>query len=172
MPLSERDKATVRSTLAGVEVEKLPTIRKIHETNLQPHYRRGHRRTRAILMREYAIELIDQILGPDDEDPAAVREAFDRWPHGVTAPPEPHVWDLGADENPPPAEVIGVFDYTGPERDFEDPDDSRWGRVSAPDPVTGGAVWKGYKNGGKVYLDWPELLRRWGPLTDTGSRLF
>lgn len=90
MSLSEQDRAIVRATLSGVEPEKLPAIRKIHEDNLQPHYKRGHRHTRAVQMREYAIELIDQILAPDeeDEDPADVWAAFARGPHGITAKPQ------------------------------------------------------------------------------------
>lgn len=88
--LSDVDKAIIRSTLAGVELEKLPAIRQIHVDGLAPHYARGHKYIRAVLMREYAIELIDQILAPDeeDEDPADVRAAFDRGPHGYTAPPQ------------------------------------------------------------------------------------
>lgn len=91
MKLSDQDQAIVRSTLAGVEPEKLPMIRKIHEDSLRPHYARGHKYTRAVLMREYAIGLIDQILAPDDEedeDPADVWAAFERGPHGTTAPPQ------------------------------------------------------------------------------------
>lgn len=89
--LSDADRRTVRSTLTGVELEKLPAIRQIHVDSLRPHYARGHKYTRAVLMREYAIELIDQILAPDgeeDEDPADVWSAFARGPHGITAPPQ------------------------------------------------------------------------------------
>lgn len=66
--------------------------------------------------------------------------------------PQPTSWDIGDPE--PPADVIGVMD------DFADDDEEdspRWGRTHSGD-------WKGYKNGGKVYLPWAELVRRWGPV--------
>lgn len=63
-------------------------------------------------------------------------------------------WDIGSNES----DVSAVLDYTHEYTDDDyDCDSSRWGRT-----VNG--EWKGYKNGGKVYLDWSELARRWGPL--------
>ena len=68
-------------------------------------------------------------------------------------------WDLGDPE--PGEDVLSVLDYTdegyqpnGWERD----DNPRWGR-------TYDGRWKGYK-GGKIYLSWDELTRRWGPLQE------
>lgn len=45
---------------------------------------------------------------------------------------------------------------------------SPFGNVSDDSPEwhrTTSRGWKGYKDGGKEYLSWPELVRRWGPLT-------
>lgn len=64
-------------------------------------------------------------------------------------------WDMG--DPPPPEEVTGVRDYTG-NGEYDTEDSSHWARTPSG--------WKGYKNGGKVYLDWEELTRRWGPLTE------
>jgi hypothetical protein len=64
-------------------------------------------------------------------------------------------YDQGDPE--PVPEVIGVLDYTAPAHP-DDQDSDRWGRTQHG--------WKGYKNGSKVYLDWPELVRRWGPVTE------
>ena len=59
-------------------------------------------------------------------------------------------WDFG---DPEPEGVLAVLDHTD-----GDGDDSReWAR-------TYDGEWKGYKDGSKVYLDWAELLRRWGPV--------
>lgn len=67
-------------------------------------------------------------------------------------------WDIGDPE--PPDDVIGVSDYTAPDSDTSyDPDAPTWGRTAQHG-------WKGYKNGGKTYLDWAELVRRWGPVTE------
>jgi hypothetical protein len=62
-------------------------------------------------------------------------------------------WDIG---DPEPEGVTSVLDYA--ECDDYDHGSSHWGRTS-------GGEWKGYKDGGKVYLSWAELTRRWGPLT-------
>jgi hypothetical protein len=64
-------------------------------------------------------------------------------------------WDTG--DQPPDDTVIGLCDYT----DGQDCNgcSNAWGRVTGRN-----GEWKGYKDGGKVYLDWAELTRRWGPL--------
>lgn len=67
---------------------------------------------------------------------------------------EPRSWDIG---DPEPENVGSVHDYTHPANP-EDHDSARWGRTYQGE-------WKGYKNGGSVYLDWAELVRRWGPVT-------
>lgn len=66
-------------------------------------------------------------------------------------------WDIG---DPEPEDVDVVDDYTAPDFDPAwDVDESpRWVRTYKGD-------WKGYKNG-KVYTDWGDLVRRWGPLTE------
>lgn len=64
-------------------------------------------------------------------------------------------FDIGDAE---PDGVTSVDDHTAPVDWDEEP--SHWGR-------TRDGQWKGYKNGGKVYLDWHELTRRWGPLTES-----
>lgn len=64
------------------------------------------------------------------------------------------VWDINDLE---PEGVVSVYDYT--DHDEFDADSNRWGKTTDGD-------WKGYKNGFKVYLDWPELVRRWGPVTE------
>lgn len=69
---------------------------------------------------------------------------------------DPRAWDIGDSE---PEGVIGVHDGT----DNDGDDSPRWGRTYSGD-------WKGYKNGGKVYLDWAELVRRWGPVTAVVDR--
>gem|GEM_PF-5460742 len=61
-------------------------------------------------------------------------------------------WDIG---DPEPDGVQGVRDHT---HDC-DQDNPEWHR-------TYDGEWKGYKDGGKVYLDWAELTRRWGPVTE------
>ena len=65
----------------------------------------------------------------------------------------PARWDMGSGE--PPEEVQAVLDYTA---EGEGEDSPHWGRTRSG--------WKGYKDGGKVYLDWPELVRRWGPVAE------
>ncbi len=67
-------------------------------------------------------------------------------------------WDVG---DPEPDGVTAVHDHTHTPWDHGDwdRDSSRWGRT-----VNG--EWKGYKNGGKAYLDWAELVRRWGPVVE------
>jgi len=67
-------------------------------------------------------------------------------------------WDIG--DPPPPDHVLVVRDDMG---DDQDDDSNQWGRTRGN--VDGSGEWKGYKNGGKVYLDWAELVRRWGPVT-------
>jgi diadenosine tetraphosphatase ApaH/serine/threonine PP2A family protein phosphatase len=62
-----------------------------------------------------------------------------------------HRWDI---DDPEPAHVGHVHDLIAED---EDDDSAHWGRTELGE-------WKGYKNGGKVYLDWPELVRRWGPV--------
>lgn len=69
-------------------------------------------------------------------------------------------WDMGDAE--PETDVTKVLDCTAP-ADPEDADSDSWGRTYSGD-------WKGYKNGGKVYLDWAELVRRWGPVTAEAPR--
>jgi hypothetical protein len=79
-------------------------------------------------------------------------------------PRGPRRWDIGSE--PPEPAVFALADHTVEHDVRDDADSWTWGRVSAPDPVSGESVWKGYKNGGKVYLDWSELVRRWGPLAE------
>ena len=64
-----------------------------------------------------------------------------------------HAFDMGSEE---PESVTGLRDYTDGDCDDCSP---YWGRTYSGE-------WKGYKDGGKVYLDWAELVRRWGPLTE------
>lgn len=59
----------------------------------------------------------------------------------------------------PPEGVNSVTDET--EGDGED--SNQWGR-------TFDGEWKGYKDGGKCYLGWDELVRRWGPITWDGAK--
>ncbi len=61
-------------------------------------------------------------------------------------------WDIG---DPEPEGVNAVRDYT----DGDDDSSPSWGRTYAGE-------WKGYKDGGKTYLDWAELVRRWGPVKE------
>ena len=65
-------------------------------------------------------------------------------------------WDMGDTE---PAGIDAVTDYSD---DDGECDSARWGRTTSGE-------WKGYKNGGKVYLSWAELVRRWGPVTAVQS---
>lgn len=65
----------------------------------------------------------------------------------------PRAWDIGA---PEPDAVTGVHDGTDGDCDGCSPS---WGRTYQ-------SQWKGYKDGGKVYLEWAELVRRWGPVTE------
>lgn len=66
-------------------------------------------------------------------------------------PVEPVAWH----HTPEPEGVQVVNDDT----DNEGEDQNRWARTN------NGTGWKGYKNGGSVYLEWEELERRWGPIT-------
>lgn len=52
-----------------------------------------------------------------------------------------------------------VLDYTYSPFGNDSDEDPEWHRTMDGD-------WKGYKDGGKEYLSWPELVRRWGPLTE------
>lgn len=61
-------------------------------------------------------------------------------------------WDIG---DPEPEGVDVVFDDIGDEYGANSP---RWGRT-----VNG--EWKGYQDG-KTYCPWPELVRRFGPVSD------
>src|SRR6478735_5674636 len=60
-------------------------------------------------------------------------------------------WDTGDPQ--PDDNVIGICDYT----DGQDCSgcSNAWGKVVRSNE------WKGYKDGGTVYLDWDELTRRW-----------
>lgn len=60
-------------------------------------------------------------------------------------------WDLG-DQQPP--NVRWVVESA---EDVSGEDSPHWALTSI-------GVWKGYKNGSKVYLDWATVLRRWGPV--------
>lgn len=62
-------------------------------------------------------------------------------------------WDIG---DPEPDGVIAVRDYTYAPHDHEF--NAHWGRTT-------NGEWKGYKDGNGIYLDWVELVRRWGPVT-------
>ena len=63
--------------------------------------------------------------------------------------------------DPEPKDVLSLADYR---KDGYDPEfdfcwKPYWGRT-----ISNG--WKGYDNGDKVYLDWDELTRRYGPLRE------
>lgn len=61
-------------------------------------------------------------------------------------------FDIGDAE---PENIVMLTDYT----DGSDDSSPVWSKTYTP------REWKGYKDGGKVYLQWDELVRRWGPLT-------
>jgi hypothetical protein len=61
-------------------------------------------------------------------------------------------WDIG---DPEPDDVDVVFDDIGT---FDSENSPRWARTTDGD-------WKGYQ-GGKTYLGWDELVRRFGPVKD------
>lgn len=61
-------------------------------------------------------------------------------------------WDI---YDPRPVGVTHVHDQSD---DEDDGNSSHWGLTSD------GTDWKGYKGGHKVYLEWSELVRRWGPV--------
>ena len=65
-------------------------------------------------------------------------------------------WDIGDLE---PDGVTSVRDLFADEYDDDSP---YWGRCIG----SSAGQWKGYKNGGKVYLTWDELVRRWGPVVE------
>ena len=71
----------------------------------------------------------------------------------------PRRWRMG--DAPPPEDVTCVADHTAEGRAQDDKDGWTWGRVIGDQDE-----WKGYKNGGKIYLDWAELVRRWGPVAE------
>lgn len=64
------------------------------------------------------------------------------------------VWYMGDPE--PPEDVIGVVSMC---EIFDDDDDGRmvFGRTLK-------SGWKSYLNGGKIYLGWDEVVRRFGPV--------
>ena len=66
-------------------------------------------------------------------------------------------WDLG---DPEPEGVTEVNDFTAEDVDAESSNHPGWGKTN------NGRGWKGYKDGGKTYMEWDELVRRYGPLTD------
>ena len=59
--------------------------------------------------------------------------------------------------DPDPHEIVILTDST----EQTDESSPAWARTFDGD-------WKGYKDGGKVYLSWEELTRRYGPLTTDG----
>jgi len=63
-------------------------------------------------------------------------------------------WDLGDAE---PEGVDHVHDLIAEDDPIETPDSAHWGRTASGE-------WKGYKDHGKRYLSWDELVRRWGPV--------
>lgn len=67
-------------------------------------------------------------------------------------------WDIG-DADP----GRGVTSVATVEIDDEDCRPIRFGRTYSDDE------WKGYDRGGKVYLSWAELVRRYGPITEVSS---
>lgn len=71
----------------------------------------------------------------------------------MTTDPIVRIWDMGDPE--PPEGVIGVVSMC---EIFDDEDDGRmvFGRTKQ-------FGWKSYLNG-KIYLDWPEVVRRFGPV--------
>lgn len=78
-----------------------------------------------------------------------------------TPNPPARSWDMG---DPEPDDVTRVRDYTDEFATPDEQDSPIWGRVSGG--FSGRASWKGYKNGAKTYLEWPELVRRWGPVQE------
>lgn len=64
------------------------------------------------------------------------------------------IWDIG---DPEPEGVFAVRDYT----DYPDGKDpgAVWMRTYS-------GQWKGYKDDDKAYLEWADLVRRWGPVTE------
>lgn len=65
------------------------------------------------------------------------------------------IWDIGDPE--PPEDVIGVVSMC---EIFDDED----GRLVFGRTLKFG--WKSYLNDGKIYLDWPEVVRRFGPVCE------
>ena len=65
-------------------------------------------------------------------------------------------FDMG---DPEPEDVHSVVDYREDGYDPEYPEGWHpyWGRTEHHG-------WKGYTDGGKTYLEWDELVRRFGPL--------
>ena len=62
-------------------------------------------------------------------------------------------WDIGDAE---PTDIYVVFDDFGEDWGDNSP---RWARTFTP------GEWKGYK-GGKTYMDWDDLVRRFGPVRE------
>lgn len=67
-------------------------------------------------------------------------------------------YDMG---DPEPSDVESVIDYRT--HNFDPRYDFCWD----PQWVRTSRGWKGLENGNKVYLEWEELTRRYGPLSET-----
>lgn len=70
----------------------------------------------------------------------------------------PRTFDMG---DPEPEDVQSLVDYREDQYDPECTTDwyPYWGRADHKG-------WKGYANGGKTYIEWDELVRRYGPLRE------
>ena len=70
----------------------------------------------------------------------------------------PRIFDIG---DPEPEDVLRLVDYRAEyyEPDLPDVWNPYWGRTPS-------GQWKGYTDGGKTYLMWDELTRRYGPLRE------
>lgn len=77
---------------------------------------------------------------------------------GGTVSETAKTWDMG-DTDP----GKGVTSVATVEIDDEDCRPIHFGRTYSDDE------WKGYDRGGKVYLSWAELVRRYGPITEVSS---
>ena len=70
----------------------------------------------------------------------------------------PGVYDIGSTEPEGIDQVVECDELGHPYvREWDDDADYTWSKT------TEGTRWKGYKNG-KEYLEWPELVRRYGPV--------